>query len=190
MKRILVLLITIASFFQFGCKSPSDNPTPEKIVGDYFTGLNESNFKQIESCISDSFRIMEGGFVLAQSSKDFYVHFQWDSVFSPKYNILNSKRISENSIEVTLSKICERIKFLHDTVTVYKARIDLADNQIVKIDNFELVVFDTLKWTTRRDTLVAWIKTNYPDLDGFVYDQTLTGAQNYMKAIDLFQTME
>ena len=170
----------------YSCNYSSDKLTTDKIINTYFGGLNESNFKQIESCISDSLVTMEGGFVLTESSKSYFVHFQWDSVFSPKYDIINSNKISDNSIEVTLSKTCKRIKYLHDTASIYKARFDFANNHIIKIDNFELVYFDTLKWSSRRDTLVAWIKINYPDLDGFVYDQTLIGAQNYLKAIELY----
>lgn len=190
MTRILIFLFVIICLIQFSCKSSSDNLTPEKIAIGYINGLNESNFKQIESCISDSLTTMEGGFVLTENSKDYYIHFQWDSVFSPKYNIINSKRISDNSVEVTLSKTCKRINYLHDTATVYKAKIDFYNNNIIKIDNIELIVFDTLKWNSRRDTLVSWIKMHYPDLDGFVYDQTLIGAQNYLKAIELYNDIK
>ena len=187
MTRILIFLFAFTCLTQFACKSSSNNLTSEKIVVGYINGLNESSFKQIESVISDSLTTMEGGFVLTESSKDYYVHFQWDSVFSPKYDIVNSSKISDNAIELTLSKTCKRIKFLHDTVTIYKARFDLANKRIIKIDNFDLVYFDTLKWSSRRDTLVAWIKLHHPDLDGFVYDQTLLGAQNYLKAIELYK---
>ncbi len=172
--------------FIYSCNYSSDKQSTDKIINTYFGGLNESNFKQIESCISDSLVTMEGGFILTESRKDYYVHFQWDSVFSPKYNIINSKKISDNSVEVTLSKTCKRIKYLHDTATIYKARFDFANNHIIKIDNFELIYFDTLKWNSRRDTLVAWINKNYPGFNGFVYDQTLTGAQSYLKAIELY----
>jgi hypothetical protein len=172
--------------FLFSCNNSSDKPTADKIIHTYIVALNESNFKQIESCISDSLVTMEGGFVLTKSSKDYYVHFQWDSVFSPKYTILNSNKISDKSIEVTLSKICKRIKYLHDSATVFKTKFDFADKRIVSIDNFELVYFDTLKWSSRRDTLVNWVSEHYPELDGFIYDQTPNGAQNYLKAIELY----
>ncbi len=142
------------------CNYSSEKLTTDKNINDYFKGLNESNFKQIESSISDSLVTMEGGFVLTENSKDYYIHFQWDSVFSPTYDVINSSKISDDLFEVTLSKTCKRIKYLHDTATVYKARFDISKNQIIKIDNFELVYFDTLKWSSRRDTLVSWIKKN------------------------------
>lgn len=186
MTRILFVFSAITCLLQFNCKSSSDILNPEKIVADYIHGLNESNFEYIKPLISDSLTTMEGGFVLTKNSKEYYTHFQWDSVFSPKYIIVESKRISDNSVDVTLSKKCERIKYLHDTATVYRAKIDFANNNIIKIDNFELVVFDTLKWESRRDTLVAWIKINHPELDGYIYDQTPNGAQNYLKAIKLY----
>lgn len=187
MTKILFFLFAITCLIQVSCNSASDKLTYKEIINNYINGLNESNYKQIEMCISDSLTTVESNFVLTESSNDYYKHFQWDSVFSPKYDILNSKKISDHSVEITLSKIGDRIKYLHDTVTVYKAKFDFADDQIIKIDNFELVYFDTLKWNSRRDTLVAWVKTNHANLDGFIYDQTLTGAQNYLKAIELYK---
>ncbi|MBN1953363.1 MAG: hypothetical protein JW801_19315 [Bacteroidales bacterium] len=188
-KLITYTLLTIALIWS--CNSGSDKPKAsepltDKIIGTYFNGLNESNFKKIASCISDSLLTMEGGFVLTKSSKDYYIHFQWDSVFSPTYQLLNSEKISDSSIVVTISKICDRIRYLHDTATVYKAKIDLTANRITKINNLELVVFDTLKWGTRRDALVAWIRTNHPELDGFIMDQTPAGAKHYLQAIELY----
>ena len=171
----------------YSCNYNSDKTTPAKIIGAFYDGLNKSDFNQVESCISDSLLFMEGGFVLTKNIREFYVLFQWDTVFSPKFSIINSRKISDNTIEVTVSKLGKRIKFLNDSAIVYKAKFDFANNQITKLDHCELVIFDTLKWNSRRDTLVAWIKTNYPDLDGFVYDQTLTGAQHYLEAIELYK---
>ena len=186
MRKTLIFLFVVACQILLSCKSSSDNLKPEEVVVGYINGLNESSFKQIEPYISDSLLTMEGDFVLTQSSEEYKIHFQWDSVFSPEYNIINSKKISDNSIEVILSKTCDRIKYLHDTATVYTAIFDLDNNHIIKINNTALIYFDTLKWSNRRDTLVAWVKKHHPELDGFIYDQTLVGAQNYLKAIELY----
>ncbi len=188
MQKLFISLFLICCLMPLSCTSSSDDLTPEKIVANYINGLNESNFESIKPYLSDSLTTMEGGFVLAKNCAEYYIHFQWDSVFTPQYSLINSKQLSDHSVEVTLSKIGKRIQYLHDTPTVYKAKFDFANNRITQIDNTDLMVFDTLKWTNRRDTLVTWIKIHHPDLDGFVYDQTPNGAQNYLKAIALFNS--
>ena len=42
-------------------------------------------------------------------------------------------------------------------------------------------------WQRERDSLVNWIKENHPELDGFVHDLSMEGAQNYLKAISLYK---
>jgi len=42
-------------------------------------------------------------------------------------------------------------------------------------------------WNLTKNEMVTWIKKNHPELDGFIYDQTKTGAQNYLKAIALYK---
>jgi len=57
---------------------------------------------------------------------------------------------------------------------------------LFKMSNVEDLVFDLQKWASRRDTLVNWIDQNYPDLSGFIFDQTRQGANNYLEAMKLF----
>jgi ketosteroid isomerase-like protein len=129
----------------------------------------------------------EMSYVLSKNKQELYRQFQWDSVFSPSCNLIDYKTDSTGLI-CTIKKSCKRIKFLQDTSIIFKTNFVLKGNKIAKISLIDYVYFDTLSWQTRRDSLVAWIDKNYPKLSGFVYDMTPNGAQNYLKAIDLFKT--
>lgn len=184
MKKTAYIIVLIA--ISFGCNNGKAKLSNNEIIEGYVNGLNQSDFKQIEAYISDSLTTSEGGFILTNSKSKYYTHFKWDSVFQPRYKIIQSNTISDDTTEITISKFCKRIEYLHDSATVYGALFVVKKNKICLIDNHKLIVFDTLKWEHRRDTLVSWININYPELTGFVYDQTPIGAQNYLKAINLF----
>lgn len=42
-------------------------------------------------------------------------------------------------------------------------------------------------WSAWKNSLVKWVDANHPDLNGFIHDLSKTGAENYLKAIDLFK---
>lgn len=186
MKQLKTITILIFAIL-FACNPKNEKQSKEDIVRTYFKGLNESDYKITTSCISDSMVRSEGDFILTRNSKEYYIHFQWDSVFSPEYKLIDLQETTDSTMEVTLSKFCKRIEFLHDSATVYKSKFNIKDQRIIKVENFELVYFDTLKWSSRRDTLVAWINRNHPRLNGFIYDQTKAGAKHYLEAIELYR---
>ena len=157
----------------------------EAIVKDYITNLNNSNFSKISVFLHDSIMTLEGGFVVSKNKPEFYTIFQWDSVFSPVYEIRDIHRIEQN-VEVTLSKECDRIRFLHDSAIVYRSLFEFQEDQIIKISSVENLVFDVQRWSSRRDTLVKWIDHNYPELSGFIFDQSIQGANDYLQAIELY----
>jgi hypothetical protein len=182
---IYTLFITIT--LHVGCNSQPEESTPEEIAIEYINALNASDFEKINSNISDSILTVEGDFIVTNSRENYYVHFQWDSVFVPNYKVIETEKITENSLEITLSKECKRIHYLHDTATVYKVLMEFEDHQITKITTTDYLHFDFTKWQSRRDTLVAWIDQNHPELNGFVFDQSALGAKNYLKAIELYR---
>jgi hypothetical protein len=142
-------------------------------------------FSNVLKCVDDSILISEFDYILANSINDLRTNFQWDSVFNPHYEIVELTIIDKN-MEALISKTCRRIRFLHDSAIVYKVNIDFENDKIKKMKTFDYKVFNFEKWQARRDTLVSWIDKNHPEISGFLTNQTLKGAQNYLEAIDLY----
>ena len=185
--RIKILILAIILTFT-NCSLKKDNiSVAERLIVGYIDGLNNSDFRGFDKLFSDSIKFLEGDFILANSLDGMRTHFQWDSVFSPRYQIIDLS-ISDTLNVVTVSKLCKRIKFLHDTSTVYKINFNVNNGQIEKMYISEYLVFDYKKWISRRDSLLSWIKQNHQYLDGFFYENGINGAVKYSKAIDLFET--
>ena len=183
LKLVLIILVclTIAS-----CTSHTNQISGEQLISNYFIGFTNANFKQISACLTDSILITEGDFVIAKSKNDLYINFQWDSIFSPKYEVTEIKAV-DNGFEVTVSKNDQRIIFLQDTSIIYKILINIIDNQIVKMQINDYLKFDFEKWQSRRDSLEVWIDSNHPELSGFLDVQTKEAGLKYMKAINLYK---
>ena len=176
------ILLVICLFSLSSCSRKDRNV---QLVEDYYNQLNHSNYLEVSKLIGDSIIIIEGAYTMKYSNNDYYQFFQWDSVFSPKYEIVEIKEI-DKELEVTVSKIGSRIQFLNQKPIISKEVIEIKDQKIYKITNVEMD-FDFKLWDGRKNEMVAWIKKNHPRLDGFMYDQTKTGAQNYLKAIGLYK---
>lgn len=185
--KILRLFFLILIYY--GCIiscSTNQNISAEEIVKAFFVGYNTSNFDAISKCVTDSVVTVEMDFVLTNDRQELYTHFSWDSVFMPKYKIITVET-NMDTVVVTASKICNRIKYLHDVPTVYKANFIIESNKIVKVQTTEFLVFDYKLWESRRDSLVTWIDENHRELKDFQYDLTSDGAHKYLNAIDLYE---
>ncbi|MDF1549341.1 MAG: hypothetical protein P1P88_16065 [Bacteroidales bacterium] len=183
LKLVLIILVclTIAS-----CTSRTNQISGEQLISNYFNGFNNANFNQISACVSDSILITEGDFIIAKSKKELYTNFQWDSVFLPKYQLIEIKTVKDG-FETTVSKIDRRIKFLQDTSIIYKIIIHIIDNQIAKMQITDYLQFDFEKWQSRRDSLKVWTDSNHPELSGFLDVQTKEKGLKYLKAINLYE---
>ncbi|WP_299432577.1 hypothetical protein [uncultured Aquimarina sp.] len=182
-KIFISLIILSLCVFSFSSCSRKNNTT--QLVQNYYNQLNQSNYLELSKLIGDSITISEGDYNMNYSNDDYYKHFQWDSVFSPKYEILELKEI-DNKVAIKVSKICTRIKFLNERPIISKEVIEIKNQKVSKIKNIEMDS-DFKLWNSTKNEMVTWIKKNHPELDGFIYDQTKTGAQNYLKAMALYK---
>ncbi len=181
--RILFFAFLLGMFSCNGINSPISH---KRIVEGYISALNKADFNEISSYLNDSISTEELDFLLSDHLEDYHTLFQWDSVFNPHYELIDIQEI-ETGMQVTLSKECRRILFLNDTALITRSKLEFSEGKITRFQTYEYLNLDFIKWESRRDTLVSWIDTHHPELSGFVYDQTINGGQNYLKAIDLYK---
>ncbi|MBI9066102.1 MAG: hypothetical protein JEZ09_02340 [Salinivirgaceae bacterium] len=181
MKNIVFLL----SIVTIGCSTPKFNP--ENVVKNYVRALNTGNFNLISANISDSLLYWEMEYLVSDSKDKFYENFKWDSVFLPQVELIEFISLGKDSASVILSKNCQRIQFLQGKNLVCKQNYYFENNILTKIKNTKFIDEDFAIWAANLDSLNIFIDANHSDLSGFANDISLKGAQNYLKAIDLYK---
>ncbi|APG59828.1 hypothetical protein [Christiangramia salexigens] len=181
MKKIPIIIISI---FLSSC-AVNKVPKPEQVMK-YYQGLQKSEYPEIEKVLSDSLIISEGDYVMKFTPESYYEHFKWDSVFNPAYKIVGLKE-QENFVSATVSVSSSRFDFLENNPLTCKRRFYFKHGKIRRIENLDCVDANWIIWQKQRDSLVAWVKINNPELDGFINDLSEQGAINYMKAIELYK---
>lgn len=182
---IIRLTFFLSVLLLSSCENANSESDHAQIIQEYFAALNNSNYGKAADLLSDGFTLYEFDIEQVKGKEDWHRQFQWDSVFSPTYEIIELNEV-DDQVEVTVSKICDRIRFLHDEAIVYKNSFEFDEDKISSEKTYENIIFDESKWQSRRDTLVVWIDKNHPGLSGFVYNQTIKGGQDYLKAIELY----
>ncbi len=186
MRLINKLLYYVIALSFYSCNTHFSN---DEIVINYYSSLNEGSFDLVRDYTADSLYFIEGNQTLEHSRESFYQYFQWDSVFQPKYQVL-SMNTGNDIIKVRLKTNSNRLKFLENDPLITEQQVHISDQKITKIEftNYENVDWD--RWSAKRDSLISWIKVHHPEHPEFIYDLTKTGAENYLKAIDLFQNTQ
>jgi hypothetical protein len=157
------------------------------ILEKYLNGYYNQGFNSISSLLADSVTIKDAPDYMITYSKDEYkVIYEWDSTFLPenKYTIIGQ---TDTTIDFFEERYSIRFEFLEHNPLKMKQRIHFRHGQISTIENMEYLNFNVDKWTSNRDSLVSWIDRNHPELTGFIFDLTPKGAENYMKAIELYK---
>ena len=138
--------------------------------------------------MADSLAIRESEYDYVETfSKKGYVEWlKWDSVFEPTYDILQIEQ--ENKIiKAKISKIDDRISFLHEGPIVTNEVIRFNNNKIISVEKAKYVIFNEKIFLKNRERLLSWIDKNHPELNGFIHDQTEAGGIKYLKAIELYK---
>jgi len=179
-KTILPLLFTLL----LSC-SKTDNAS---VFNTFINGYYNSGYESIEALLGDTITITDlDQYTMNYSKQAFEVYYKWDSVFQPQHKIVEFKQLSDTVIEVKQSVKSKRYEFLENNPLNTRHRFCFSNNKITRIENHEYLNADFDVWVAKRDSLVNWIDRNHPDLSGFIFDMTPAGAQNYLKAIELYQ---
>ena len=137
--------------------------------------------------MGDSITVIEGDHIMPYTKATFHEVFKWDSVFQTSYDIVSLEEINDDVIaEIALSSI--RNNFLQDRSMTCKYQLSFSSGLISEITSLDCIDADWTLWQSRVSTLVDWISINHPSLDGFIHDMSMRGAQNYVKAIELYQS--
>ncbi len=180
--KVLVLSVIIGVT---SCQNSETKLKKLEIAKKFYSAINNSNSSKITELISDVLYTIDDGYEQKFDQKTYAEWVKWDSVFQPNYEILQIKE--ENGVvKAKISKTDKRISFLHKDPIIMEEIIQFKD---IKIKNVirNSVSFKVEKFVKNRDSLVDWVSTNYPELNGFLYNQTKNGAINYLKAIELYK---
>lgn len=184
MKNILSLFILIAVT---GCTE--ETTTPSEQITAYYEGFKNSDYNRIKKTLSDSLITTEGDYIMPFSCESYYGKFKWDSVFKPIYKLISIENQEEYAIAIVTVN-SPKLEFLKNNPMTCSYRFHFESGKIAKIENLECPEANWQIWKKEVDALVGWVKVNHPQLDGFIHNLTMKGAQDYMKAIELYKQCE
>ncbi len=159
----------------------------QDIIEAYYGGLNAADFKQVRDVVADSFTLIEGEFVTPLTRDEHYVVFQWDSVFATTYTIEKIEAI-EDGARALVASSSKRYAFLKNNPLTCEMTFSLSAGKIARVKVGDCAHADWEVWASRRDSLVSWVDDNHPELSGFINDLTKEGAENYLRAIELYES--
>lgn len=190
MNRTLIFILVICIGLSC-CRNPEKEFDKLALTKKYFKALDQSNISEIPSLLADSLLTKETAYDYEQIfSLDEYVEWmRWDSVFNPTYKILAIEK-DNDIVKATVSKIDERIFFLHEVPIVTTQLFRFEMNKIVSIETVSYDVFNDSLFVKNRDDFLRWINENNPEINDFINDQTREGGMTYLKAIETYKNRE
>ncbi|MDH7447806.1 hypothetical protein [Aquimarina sp. 2201CG14-23] len=128
------------------------------------------------------------GYEVRYSKNDYLENWlKWDSVFEPTYKVLEME-LENGIVKAKVSKTDKRIRFLMGKPFLTYEILKFKNNKIMSVKE-EYLNFDELAWEKNKNGLLIWIEENHPELNlnRFIYDQTESGGQKFLKAIELYE---
>lgn len=184
-KTILLSLLLI--FGIISCKTPENQIDKLNIAKKYYNALNNSRGSEMKELLSDSLVYYIPDYDYKQTFyREKYLEdwLKWDSVFDPTYKILQIEE-SNGMVNATISKIDKRIFFLQQKPFITHETLKFKNDKIIAKET-KYINFNENLWEKNKTELLDWIANNYPELNGFINDQTETGGLKYSKAIELY----
>lgn len=170
------------------CKNSEKEIDKLKIAEKYYKILDNSDVSEIEPLLTDSLLTKETEYNYEQtfSKKEYIEWLKWDSLFQPKYKILEIGK-ENGAVKARISKMDKRISFLHKKPIVTEQIIRFDKDKITSVETTKYIVFNDSVFVRNRDRFLKWIDDNHPEINGFIFDQTKTGGMKYLKAIELYE---
>ena len=187
MNKIIAVFLLLPFVFT-SCKHTEEEMDKLKIAKQYYTVLDNSDYYKLKTLIVDSLFTKDDIYEQMFTLKEYEKWMQWDSVFHPTYTILKIEK-ENNMVRAKISKIDNRIAFLHKAPIVTNEILQFKENKISSIKRNTLV-FDAQTFVKNRDSLLNFIHKTHPELNGFLHDQTKPGGIKYLKAIELFNNQK
>jgi len=181
-QKSIILLFFITTIV-FSCKQRNSKI---EFVKKYYETLNNSDFSNVTSLLSDSILSKEVNYKMMFSQEDYLKLLKWDSTFSPEYRVIE---ISEEDeiIRTKISQKDKRILFLNEEPIITNQIIRFNNGKISNIEIVKYVVFNDSIFISNRFKLLNWVGINHPEIKDFINDQTEKGGLKYIKAIELYQ---
>ncbi|WP_298550507.1 hypothetical protein [uncultured Algibacter sp.] len=182
MQKSIILLLFI-SIVIFSCK---EKKSKIELVKKYFETLNNSEFSNVSSLLSDSILSKEVDYKMMFYKEDYLELLKWDSTFKPEYKVINISE-EEGIIKIKISQKDKRILFLNEESIITNQVIRFKNDKISNIEIVDYVVFNDSIFIRNRTKLLNWVDKNHAELKGFLHNQTQKGGVKYLKAIELYQ---
>ena len=171
-----------------GCRDSEKAISKLEIAEKYYDALKTSDEALMRSLLMDSLLTKETEYDYEYTfSHEGYIEWlKWDALFNPEYKILDMTE-EDDLVKARISKVDERITFLHEAPIVTEHLIRFDKDKISAVETTKYVVFDDSLFVSNRGKLLSWIDKFHPELDGFIFDQTEAGGRKYLKALELYK---
>lgn len=178
-------------FLTISCGIQNEKTGSVEIVKNFYKGLNQSNYELIEKYLGDSLAMNENewNYYLTFSKSEFRDWFQWDSVFNPKYEIVELAE-KNDTVFASITKTDQRIQLLNKEPITYQVYFDVVDYKLVAVNRYKYLQADWTLWQTNREEFIKWVDKFHPEYSGFMNVQNKEYGERYLNAIHLYLERE